>query len=78
MSNYTTNHGGAASPERRALELMPELAAAAVEEEVCPRIFGVSLKRLKRCKEGNGVVQTAACGSDVKSESSDRGSSENH
>lgn len=65
MSNYTNNQGGAT----------PEFAAGAEEDgETSPRIFGVSigLKRLKRCKED----QMAARGSDVKSESSDRGSSE--
>ncbi|KAL8556905.1 hypothetical protein ACS0TY_004400 [Phlomoides rotata] len=74
MSSYTINQGGPASPEGRTSKLMPELAAAAEEdeEELCPRIFGVSigLKRLKRCKENGSDDQMAVRESDVKSESS--------
>lgn len=91
MSSYATNPGDAALPEGRALVLMPEAQAMAecaaasggggksededeVEvEEMCPRIFGVSigLKRLKRSDD-----RMAARAADMKSEPSDRGSSE--
>lgn len=85
MSSYSTNSGDVASPEGRALVLMPEALAMAecaggggrseeeVEEEMCPRIFGVSigLKRLKRSEDGKcGEDRTA----EVKSEPSDRSS----
>lgn len=77
-------------PEARAVA--EECAAAAgggrkpadedeVSEEMCPRLFGVSigLKRFKRCESvngGSGDERTAARAQDVKSEPSDRGSSE--
>ncbi|KAH6818211.1 winged-helix DNA-binding transcription factor family protein [Perilla frutescens var. frutescens] len=86
MSSYTTNPCDTALPEGRALVLMPEAREAEEcgggcgrksevdDEEMCPRIFGVSigLKRLKRC-EDDRVAPRAA---EVKSEPSDRGSSE--
>lgn len=85
MSSYSANTCDAALPEGRAMVLMPEARAVnggrrksevddEVEEEVCPRIFGVSigLKRFKRSEDD----LVAARGSDVKSEPSDRGSSE--
>ncbi|XP_057764190.1 heat stress transcription factor B-2b [Salvia miltiorrhiza] len=82
MSSYATNPG-------EALVLMPEARAAAAgcaggggkagdeEEEMCPRLFGVSigLKRLKRSENGNGGGGERMA-KDVKSEPSDRGSSE--
>lgn len=95
MSSYSTNPGDAALPEGRALVLMPESQAMAEcgaasggggksededeVEEMCPRIFGVSigLKRLKRCEDrGGGDCRMSARAADVKSEPSDRGSSE--
>lgn len=49
-----------------------------VSEEMCPRLFGVSigLKRFKRCESVNGDGRAVARAHDVKSEPSDRGSSE--
>lgn len=91
MSSYATNPGDAALPDGRALVLMPESQAMAEcaaasggggksedddeVEEMCPRIFGVSigLKRLKRCEDECRITARAA---GVKSEPSDRGSSE--
>ncbi|XP_047952099.1 heat stress transcription factor B-2b [Salvia hispanica] len=83
MSSYGSN-------PVEALALMPEARAAAaacssaeeeddddeVLEEMCPRLFGVSIgvKRYKR--SGGGGDRTAARGEDVKSEPSDGGSSE--
>ncbi|KAH6754747.1 winged-helix DNA-binding transcription factor family protein [Perilla frutescens var. hirtella] len=83
MSSYSTNP---ALPEGRALVLMPEAREAEEcgegcgrksevdDEEMCPRIFGVSigLKRLKRCEDD----RVAPRATEVKSEPSDRGSSE--
>ncbi|KAH6817080.1 winged-helix DNA-binding transcription factor family protein [Perilla frutescens var. frutescens] len=84
MSSYSTNP---ALPEGRALVLMPETREAeecgegcgrkseVYDEEMCPRIFGVSigLKRLKRCEDDRVAPPRAT---EVKSEPSDRGSSE--
>ncbi|KAG6431778.1 hypothetical protein SASPL_109861 [Salvia splendens] len=75
MSGYEPNPG-----EALALELMPEARACCsaeeeeeddeVLEEMCPRLFGVSIgvKRYKRSGD-----RTAARGEDVKSEPSDGG-----
>ncbi|KAL2238191.1 UNVERIFIED_CONTAM: Heat stress transcription factor B-2b [Sesamum indicum] len=88
MSIYATNQCEAALPEARALELMPETpskaeeagAKAEEEEEMCPRIFGVSIrgsKRLKRTENGKDDAMRAR-GTDVKLEPSDAKSSKNH
>ncbi|KAK4389324.1 Heat stress transcription factor B-2b [Sesamum angolense] len=72
MSSYATNQCEAALPEARALELMPETPSKAEEEEeeMCPRIFGVSIrgsKRLKRTENGQDDAKRAR-GTDVKLE----------
>ncbi|KAL0393503.1 UNVERIFIED_CONTAM: Heat stress transcription factor B-2b [Sesamum latifolium] len=81
MSSYATNQCEAAPPEARALELMPETPSKAEEEEeeMCPRIFGVSIrgtKRLKRTENGKDDGMRAR-GTDVKLEASDGKSSKN-
>ncbi|KAK6158151.1 hypothetical protein DH2020_005465 [Rehmannia glutinosa] len=90
MSSYSTNPCEAMLTEERSLELTPETQAMAeeegggkaaeYEEEMCPRLFGVTIgvKRLKRSEDGNGDDQTVVGGSNVKSEPLDRGSSNNH
>ncbi|KAL0329754.1 UNVERIFIED_CONTAM: hypothetical protein Sradi_4962100 [Sesamum radiatum] len=81
MSSYATNQCEAALPEARALELMPETPSKAEEEEeeMCPRIFGVSIrgsKRLKRTENGQDDAKRAR-GTDVKLEPLDGKSSKN-
>ncbi|GER30571.1 heat stress transcription factor B-2b [Striga asiatica] len=92
MSGFAANPGEAVPPEARASQLLPgmngaspengagEKEAAAAEEEdeeICPRIFGVSIgvKRL-RCEERKGEDQrTLLLGPEYKSEPLDHGSS---
>ncbi|KAL3645391.1 hypothetical protein CASFOL_010571 [Castilleja foliolosa] len=84
MSSYNTNPSEAMSPEERALELLPEAqegCAANVEkaaaDEICPKIFGVSIgvKRLRSSEDGKDDDQNVIVrGPGVKSEPLDRGS----